>query len=218
MFKPYLYSLLIPGEIWKHQNVCTVGFPLRTPRDRVTETQWVFQSSIHLRYRNIDNDKKLKCLTDLDSSLLNQASLRWACSLQQIIVRTTPIGSTMVMFITGSSLSSRPRCFTFLYSTVPMATTIKNLATLSSNTLSLEDLLTITTSSSSACTEYFSSLIKSSSSRDQTWSLLDISAFAAALRLDWSGAVAGVELVDFSTFLVALDWGDFHIAKPLIVT
>ena len=76
MFKPYLYSLLIPGEIWKQQNVCTVGLPLRTPRDRVTETQWEFQSSIRLRYRNIDNDKKLKCLTDLDSSYLNQASKR----------------------------------------------------------------------------------------------------------------------------------------------
>ena len=65
IFKPYLYSLLIPGEIWKHQNVCTMGLPLRTLRDRVTETQWEFQPSIRSRYRNIVNDKKLKCLTDM---------------------------------------------------------------------------------------------------------------------------------------------------------
>ena len=46
----YLYILLIPGEIWKHQNECTLGLPLRTPSDRVTETKWELQSSIRSRY------------------------------------------------------------------------------------------------------------------------------------------------------------------------
>ena len=62
IFKPYLYSLLIPGEILKHLNVRKVGLPLKTPTDHETETQSDSQSSIRLRYRNIDTDKKFKCL------------------------------------------------------------------------------------------------------------------------------------------------------------
>lgn len=46
----------------KHPNVCEVGLSLKTPMDHETERQSDSQSSIRLRYRNIDTAKKFKCL------------------------------------------------------------------------------------------------------------------------------------------------------------
>ena len=46
----------------KHPNVCKVGLSLKTPTDHEIEIQSDSQSSIRLRYRNIDTDKKFKCL------------------------------------------------------------------------------------------------------------------------------------------------------------